>query len=33
VIGTASTGAPEIRWVGSQGEAVDIRGGYEHFHG
>jgi len=33
VIGTASEGTPEITWVGFQGEVVDVRGGYEHFHG
>jgi thiamine-monophosphate kinase len=33
VIGTAAPGAPEIAWVGLRGEAVDVRGGYEHFHG
>ena len=33
VIGTAAKGTPEITWVGLRGETVDVRGGYEHFHG
>ena len=33
VIGTATSGPPEVTWVGARGEAVAIRAGYEHFHG
>jgi thiamine-monophosphate kinase len=33
VIGTATSGPPEVTWVDARGEAVSIRAGYEHFHG
>jgi thiamine-monophosphate kinase len=33
VIGTATSGPPEVTWVDGRGEAVSIRSGYEHFHG